>query len=344
MKKVSVIIPVYNAEKYVADAIKSVLSQTYENIEILIIDDGSPDKSIEVCHNFKDPRIQIIRQKNRGLAGARNTGIRHAQGDYLAFLDADDIWLPEKLEKHVLHLENSSKVGISFSRSAFINESGKDLNIYQMGKLTDIKPSELLYFNPLGNGSSGVFRKEVFEEISFTDDFSGVYECCYFDTSFIMYEDIECWIRIAIKTSWQFEGIPEALTLYRVNPQGLSSNFLAGIDYWEKLDEKVNLYAPQLIDEWKQLAMAHRMRYLAREAVRRQAGSIAIELIERSIAYDWRIIFMEPSQTIVTWVMSYLLWLMPKYLYIKIEALIWKIKGFVQRHKFDQKKSSFLHS
>ena len=142
MKKVSVIIPVYNAEKYVEDAVKSVLSQTYENIEILIIDDGSPDKSIEICERFKNPKVKIIRQKNRGLAGARNTGIRHAQGDYLAFLDADDMWLPEKLEKHILHLENSSQIGISFSRSAFINEVGEDLNIYQMSKLTEEKVVE----------------------------------------------------------------------------------------------------------------------------------------------------------------------------------------------------------
>ena len=340
MKKVSVIIPVYNAEKYVEDAVKSVLSQTYENIEILIIDDGSPDKSIEICERFKNPKVKIIRQKNRGLAGARNTGIRHAQGDYLAFLDADDMWLPEKLEKHILHLENSSQIGISFSRSAFINEVGEDLNIYQMSKLTDIKASELLYFNPLGNGSSGVFRKEVFAAISFIDDSSGVDECCYFDTNFTMYEDIECWLRIAIQTPWQFEGIPEVLTLYRVNPKSLSSNFLAGIEHWEKLDEKVKLYAPKLIEEWKQLAMAFRMQYLAREAVRRQTGSIAVELINRSLVYNWRIIFLDPFPTVFTWIMSYLLWLVPKSIYVKMEALILQIKGSFQRHKFVQEKNA----
>ena len=336
MKKVSVIIPVYNAEKYVAGTINSVLSQTYREIEILIIDDGSPDGSIEICQNFKDSRIKIIRQENRGLSGARNTGIRHAQGDYLAFLDADDMWLPEKLEKHVLHLDNSSEVGISFSRSAFINEAGQYLNTYQMSKLNNIQPSELLYSSPLGNGSSGVFRKEVFQEISFIDDSSGKKETSYFDTNFVMYEDLECWLRIAITTSWQFSGIPEPLTLYRVNPQGLSANFVKAIDYWEKLDEKVKLYAPELIDKWKQLAMAYRMRYLAREAVRRQCGSMAVNLINRSLAYDWRIIFLEPSQTILTLIMSYLLWLVPKSMYLKIEALVAKAKGFIQKNELSQ--------
>lgn len=338
MKKVSVIIPVYNAEKYVADAVKSVLMQTYENLEILIIDDGSPDGSFEVCQSFDDSRIKIIRQENRGLSGARNTGIRHAVGDYLAFLDADDMWLPEKLEKHVQHLDNSSTIGVSFSRSAFISEAGQHLNIYQMSKLKDIKPSELLYFNPLGNGSSGVFRKEVFEEISFTDDSSKTDECCYFDTNFIMYEDLECWLRIAIKTNWQFQCIPEALTLYRVNPKGLSANFLEGIKHWEKLDEKVNSYAPELLDQWKQLAMAYRMISLAREAVRKQNGSMAVKLINRSLAYNWRIVFLDPFPTIYTLIMSYLLWLVPEYIYLKMELWISKIKSFVQKHKFIQEK------
>lgn len=338
MKKVSVIIPVYNAEKYVAATIKSVLSQTYENFEIIIVDDGSPDNSIEVCKLFKDSRIKIIRQKNKGLAGARNTGIRHAQGDYLAFIDADDMWLPEKLEKHVLHLDNSSKVGISFSRSAFINEAGQHLNTYQMSKLKDIQPSELLYYSPLGNGSSGVFRREVFQEISFIDDSSGIDECCYFDTNFTIYEDLECWLRIAIQTSWQFEGIPEALTLYRINPKGLSANFLKAIDYWEMLDEKVKSYAPELIEQWKQFAMAHRMRYLAREAVRRQVGSIAVKLINRSIAYDWRIIFIEPVSTILILLMSYLLYLMPHSLYFGVEYFILKLKGFIQKRKILQEE------
>ncbi|MGL5077637.1 MAG: glycosyltransferase family 2 protein, partial [Waterburya sp.] len=117
MKLVSVIVPVYNVEDYIAQTINSVLNQTYPHFELLIIDDASPDRSLEICQQFRDPRIKIISQKNRGLAGARNTGIRHAQGDYLAFLDSDDLWLPEKLAQHIQHLESAPQVGVSFSRS-----------------------------------------------------------------------------------------------------------------------------------------------------------------------------------------------------------------------------------
>ena len=120
-KKASVIIPLYNAERYISRTLQSVLSQSYKNIEIIIVDDESPDDSVKVCQQFTDPRIKIIHQKNRGLAGSRNTGIRNASGEYIAFMDADDIWLPEKLAKHIAHLENNPEVGVSFSRSAFID-------------------------------------------------------------------------------------------------------------------------------------------------------------------------------------------------------------------------------
>ena len=96
MKLVSVIVPTYNIEQYIAETIKSVLAQTYPHFELLIIDDESPDRSVKICQQFNDPRIKIISQKNRGLAGARNTGIRNSQGAYIALLDGDDLWLPEK--------------------------------------------------------------------------------------------------------------------------------------------------------------------------------------------------------------------------------------------------------
>lgn len=333
MKLVSVIIPVYKVEKYIRSALQSGLEQTYQNIEILIIDDGSPDRSIEICKEFIDNRIKIISQENQGLAAARNTGIRHARGEYLTFLDGDDLWLPEKLEKHVEHLENSPNVGISFSRSAFINEDGDFLNTYQMPQLKDIKTSTLLYYNPVGNGSAGVFRREVFEAIEFKVTHDNTIKYCYFDTDFIMLQDIECWLRIAIKTSWELEGIPEALTLYRVNPSGLSGNLLKAIYYWEMLDKKTSVYAPDLIARSQNLAMAYRFRNLAREAVRRHAGSIAVEVINRALASNWRIIFIEPLKTILTLIMSYLVWLMPKSLYFGVEHFILTVKGFIQKRR-----------
>jgi glycosyltransferase involved in cell wall biosynthesis len=340
MKTVSIIIPVYKAEKYIAATLQSALDQTYKNIEILIIDDGSPDRSIEICQQFIDSRIRIIRQENRGLPGARNTGIRHAKGEYLSLLDADDIWLPEKIEKHIKHLENSPGVGVSFSRSAFINEAGQPLGIYQMPKLTGITPSLVLCRNPISNGSAAVIRREVFEAIKFKDNLHGSEEDFYFDERLRHANadatDVECWLRMAIKSDWQIEGIPEALTLYRVNSGGLSANLLKQLDSLDRVIEKTRSYAPELINQCATLARAYHLRYSARRAVSLQDGSMAIGLINQALAANWRILLEEPRRTLLTLAAAYLVFILPQFLYNPIEAVALKSTGATQKRRILQ--------
>ncbi|MBD2165749.1 glycosyltransferase family 2 protein [Calothrix membranacea FACHB-236] len=336
MKKVSVIIPVYGVENFIASTLQSVLEQTYTNLEILIIDDASSDQSIEICQQFTDARIRIIHQENRGLAGARNTGIRHAQGDYLAFLDGDDLWLPEKLEKHIAHLETSPEVGVSFSRSAFIDADGKPLGSYQMPKLTEINTPYLFCINPVGNGSAAVVKRQVFQEIKFLDNLYGSLEDFYFDEHFRQSEDIEFWIRISIQTNWQIEGIPEALTLYRVNSSGLSANLLKQLDSWEKVMLKTRSYAPELVTQWETLARAYQLQYLARNAIRLQAGSMAVKLINQALMSNWLILLEIPRKMILTLAGAYFLWLFPQSLYSFIETVALKITGASQKRQILQ--------
>ena len=332
-KKVSVILPVYGVEQYIAEAVRSVLAQTYGNFELLIIDDGSPDRSIEICQQFIDPRIQIIQQKNRGLSGARNTGIRHATGDYLAFLDGDDLWAPEKLERHVAHLDTSSKVGLSFSRSAFIDEQGKDLNTYQMPKLTGITADYLLCCNPVGNGSAPVVRREVFNSIGRKN---AEVETCYFDESLRRAEDIECWLRIAIQTPWLIEGIPEPLTLYRVNAGGLSASLLQQLASWEAMMEKTRSYAPELIARGESVARAYQLLYLARTAVRLQLRDLAVSLTHQAIAAHPPILFKEPRRTLLTLIAAYLLRLLPSNFFNQVNMFATGISGIFQRRRIVQ--------
>lgn len=333
MPKVSVIVPVYRVERYIAETIRSVLNQTYTDFELLIIDDESPDRSIEICQGFTDPRLKIIHQKNRGLAGARNTGIRHAQGNYLAFLDSDDLWLPQKLEKHIAHLEQHPTVGVSFSRSAFIDEAGQPLGIYQMPKLTEITPGYLFCRNPVSNGSCVVIRHEVFEGIKFQENLYGTIENFYFDDRFRQSEDIECWLRIALQTNWQIEGIPEALTLYRVNSGGLSANLIKQYESWEKIIENTQQYAPDFIREWGDKARAYQLRYLARRAISQRDGRLAVELVHRALRTDWQIIWAEPLRTLMTLAAAYLLWLIPASWYQSLERLAMNITGIRQKQR-----------
>ncbi|MCK4248925.1 MAG: glycosyltransferase family 2 protein, partial [Candidatus Omnitrophica bacterium] len=113
--KVSVIIPVYNSEKFIRETIESVLNQTYYDFEIITVDDGSTDKSADIINSFNDKRISYVYQKNQGISGARNTAISESKGEYIALLDHDDLWLPQKLEKQIPLLENNDKVGLVYS-------------------------------------------------------------------------------------------------------------------------------------------------------------------------------------------------------------------------------------
>ena len=338
MKLVSVIVPVYNVEKYIYETISSVLNQSYTKFELLIIDDRSPDHSIEICQQFKDIRLKIIHQENRGLAGARNTGIRHAQGDYIAFLDGDDLWLPEKLAEHVKHLDSCPHVGVSFSRSQFIDDDSQPLGIYQMPKLKDITPQHLLCRNPIGNGSAPVIRREVLEEICFQQKRHGKVEDAYFDEDFRQSEDIECWFRIATQTNWQIEGINDALTLYRINEKGLSANILKQLDSWEKLITKHRQITPELVKKYENRARAYQLRYLARRAIRLKDGNLAVKLVNQAISTDWQIILTEPYRTTLTLMAAYVLSFTPKYFYSFLEDYGIKIDGLIQqlqilRHK-----------
>ncbi|MBD1919981.1 glycosyltransferase family 2 protein [Microcoleus sp. FACHB-831] len=341
MKLISAIIPVYKVEKYIAATVQSVLAQTYKNFELLIIDDGSPDRSIEICQQFTDPRIKIIHQENRGVSEARNMGIRNARGEFLAFLDADDIWVPEKLEKHIAHLESNPRLGVSFSRCAFIDEEGNPLGIYQMSKLKEITPLDFLCRSPIGNGSTAVFRREVLSAIKFQDNLYGTVQDFYFDNDRELHpsEDVECWVRIAIQTNWEIEGLSEPLTLYRVNSGGFSANLLKKLKSWERMIEKIRSYAPELMDKWGNQALAYQLRYLARRAVTLKDGSMAVQLSHRALATYWRILVDEPRRTGLTLGASYLLWLLPQRLYTQMENVALKMTGDRQKRRIVQEQA-----
>lgn len=344
MKLVSVIVPVYKVEDYIAQTIQSVLNQTYPHFELLIIDDESSDRSIEICQQFTDPRLKIISQTNRGLAGARNTGIRNAKGDYLAFLDGDDLWLPEKLAQHIKHLESSPEVGVSFSRSQFIDRHGNSLGIYQMPKLKGITPEHLLCRNPIGNGSAPVIRRETLAAIRFAENRYGTVEDFYFDENFRQSEDIECWIRIAAQTTWKIEGIPEPLTLYRVNAEGLSANILKQLDSWEQVITKHRHHLPELVAQWEKPARAYQMRYLARRAVRLKDGSMAVKLINRALATHWLIVLAEPNRTLLTLAAAYLLKLLPLSFYNQFETWTLKLTGLMHRMRITRDRQKLKYA
>ena len=333
MKKASIVIPLYNTEKYVQQALESALAQTYENIEIIIVDDGSTDQGVNICRKFKDERIRIIQQENRGLSGARNTGIRNANGEYIAFLDADDLWLPEKIERHIEHFEKKLELGISFSYSKFIDENETPLGIYQVSKIKNITPLDILCRTPIGNGSAAVFRKDVFSQIAFSVEVDSTIEEHYYDEKFRESQDVECWMRIAIQTHWIMEGLSEPLTLYRVNSHGISANLDKKINAWERLLNKVRTYAPSEMEQWERPAMAYHCRHLARRAVTLKDGKRAMKLFSRAITTYFPIVIEEPFRTLLTGAAAGALRILPMGIYQKSFEIAANITGASQRRR-----------
>lgn len=152
MKKVSVVVPVYNAEKYLGYCINSILSQTYSNIELILVNDGSTDSSISICNNYAliDDRVKVINIKNSGVSYARNMGIKCASGYYLQFVDSDDVISSNMIETLVQSMELY----------------GKDLVLCGMNLVTlqDNIPSEIKYCTSEGIGKECVLSKKVFFE------------------------------------------------------------------------------------------------------------------------------------------------------------------------------------
>ena len=270
------------------------------------------------------------------MPGARNTGVRHATGEYVGLLDADDLWTPDKVQKHVAHLDRSPQVGISFSYSAFIDGEGKPTGIFQIPrKMTGITPPYVLCRNPVGNGSSAILRRETLEAIAFQDNPHGMMETCYFDERLRFRRadatDLECWTRIATHTDWKLEGISEALTLYRVNAGGLSANVMQQFQAIEKVIEKSCNSAPEVLGPYRNLARAYYMRYVARRAVTLRDGDLAVKMTHRAMSTSWKLLWEEPRRTLMTIGAAYLLYLMPQSFYQRAESLALRWVGKLQR-------------
>jgi glycosyltransferase involved in cell wall biosynthesis len=171
MPKVSVIIPVYNCERFVGAAIESVLSQTYEDYELIVVDDGSQDETLNIISNYRE-KIRILSQPNSGQATARNLGYKNSTGEYLAFLDADDIWYPHFLECEATILDTHPQVGLVYSDLDIIDETGAVIERAHLSKRSQKKRGSESYLgkHAIPFPSASLKRRVVFEQSGAFDE------------------------------------------------------------------------------------------------------------------------------------------------------------------------------
>ncbi len=207
---VSIIIPAYNQAHYLACAVRSALAQTLPEWEAIVVDDASTDNTREVFASFKDARLRYIYQANQGLSGARNTGVRVAKGEYLAFLDSDDELTPEFLRTCVEALRADRALGAVHTATLFIDQAGNVL------PHADAQPlSGEAFQQKLRHGG-------FFPPVSVVARVDYVREAGLFDTALTSLEDWDVWLRIA--QQHPMRGLPQPLVRYRVYPGSMSTN------------------------------------------------------------------------------------------------------------------------
>jgi glycosyltransferase involved in cell wall biosynthesis len=217
---VSIIAPMYNSEDYISETIKSVINQTHKNWELILIDDKSKDNTLKIINPFLKKNSNIILFKNRvnlGAALTRNKGIIEANGQYITFLDADDLWKPHKLETQIAFMKKT-KCDVCFSSYDLINEKGKPLN-KRIEALQTLSYNKLLKSNYIGN-LTGMYNANTLGKIT--------------SPNLRKRQDWLLWLSAIKKSGKPAQGIQKTLALYRIRKDSMSSNKfnLLKHNYW----------------------------------------------------------------------------------------------------------------
>jgi glycosyltransferase involved in cell wall biosynthesis len=276
MPKVSVVIPAHNSSKFLAETIRSVLYQSFRDFEIIIIDDGSTDDTAKVASGFP---VRYFWQENRGVSAARNKGIELSQGEYIAFLDSDDMWLPQKLELQLAAIENAPLAGVVYSDLYYYDNTTCTTTGTFLQKRRRPPPrgkvlGEFIeYF--FGHPSTLLVRKNVFAQVGMFDE--TLHNC----------EDDDMLFRMA--SYCEFEVVPVPLVMYRMHDSGQKSREQETVTHYYILYLNKALQSPMLNDEMrmklcKSLAERH-FRY-GELLIRRGRINLGTRELWRSIKAD----------------------------------------------------------
>jgi len=274
MPKISVVIPTQNRAEFLRAAIQSVLNQTFQDFEIIIIDDASVDETANVVQGFKDPRIWYVRHETRrGQGATRNAGIRQTSGEYVALLDDDDEWLPEKLERQAVVLDRSPlKVGLVYTGFSKIDTNSRQLIHTFIPKKRGSIFNDMCTDNWVGTCSTVMLRKQCFDVVGL------------FDESLAAGADWDLWLRIS--KEFDIEYLAEALVWYRVHGHSISTNHDSQIQGVEGLLRKHGQVLAQCRKSYSSLHLALGVYYCYRGDLKR--GRKAFIKAIRAFPFDPR--------------------------------------------------------
>lgn len=277
MPLVSVLISVYNGEKTIRETIQSILDQTFQDFEIVIINDGSTDSTLEIVNRIQDSRIKVFSYPNAGLNASRNRGISHASGEYVSFIDADDLWTADKLEGQLKALQENPNAAVAYSWTDYIDENSQFLRPGPHHNFTGDVFAKLLLADFIGSGSNPLIRKSAFAEVG------------NFDESIKGGQDWDMWLRLARR--YPFAVVPSVQILYRQYATSWSANARRQEEGFKRIIEKALADAPESVKRLKKDIIGNRYKSLIIDALAKAPGRDRALLAAR---YLWVAIQHDP--------------------------------------------------
>jgi glycosyltransferase involved in cell wall biosynthesis len=276
LPKISVIIPAYNSEKTISHTIKSVLNQTLSVLELIVINDGSQDSTLEVIRQIQDSRIKVFSYSNAGGNVSRNRGLNRAVGEFVSFLDADDLWTPDKLQSQFKALQENVTAKVAYSWTDYIDTNGQFI---LSGKRINVNGNvyeNLLLSNFLENGSNPLICRKSLITLG------------GFDESLSAAQDWDMWLRLASK--FDFICVPSVQILYRISANSVSCNLVRQEKSCLQVLQRAYKERPYLRDvtrttvknSWN-ISLANLYKYLVCKALQkpfnRQKGLVAAKFL-----------------------------------------------------------------
>jgi len=267
---VSVVIPAYNAGPFIEVSVESALTQSFRDLEVIVVNDGSTDDTAERLSAFHDPRLRLIEQSNQGYASALNTGIRASEGEYVGILDADDVWQPAKLSRHIeLHVERSG-IDLTFSWVEVIDVHGRPVKMPCPRWRGTISFPQLLTDYVIRTSSAVVMRRAAAEQAGL------------FDPALPRCIDFEFFLRVSLLRENNVCAIPDVLTGYRRHAAQRTRDWQRIRQGWNQMLASLRPRAPEQVARVEKLASSNMHRYYAAIAYEGSNFREALQLIARS--------------------------------------------------------------
>lgn len=266
---VSVIVCVYNGQEFLGAALDSVFAQTHTRFELIAVDDGSTDGSAAVLSRYADSRLRVLHQENRGAAMALELGLEAARGEYVAFLDQDDLWEKDKLAVHVDWLRRRPAIDLTFSWFRYVDRAGRDIGLRRKRCRGTLDFRSLLRDFAIDATSNVVVRRAAIERAG------GI------DPTFPRMYDLDLFLRIALLAPRNIEAVPAVLMLYRRHGLQITYDFNALQGEWEGVVGKMARLAPEVVASVEGHARSNASRFFARLAYEHGDYRQAIRYVAR---------------------------------------------------------------